>query len=51
MNGFWNQLIFDNPLKKYLIVLVLFLLACCEANISRFIAVSCFGQRLHWIKE
>ncbi len=22
MNGFWNQLIFDNPLKKYLFVFI-----------------------------
>ena len=22
MNGFWDQMIFDNPLKKYLFVLI-----------------------------
>ena len=26
MNGFWNQLIFDNPLRKYLFVFIAILI-------------------------
>lgn len=43
MNGFWNQMVFDNPLKKYLFVFVAILLGILlKRIISRFIASQLF---------
>jgi MscS family membrane protein len=43
MNGFWNQLVFDNPVKKYLFVLIAILLGIMLRRIiSRFVAGQLF---------
>jgi MscS family membrane protein len=43
MNGFWNQLIFDNPLKKYLFVFIAIVVSLLIKRIlSKFIAVQLF---------
>lgn len=39
MNGFWNQLIFDNPLRKYLFVLIAILIGLLFKRLfSKFVA-------------
>src|SRR6195952_5917541 len=39
MNGFWNQLIFDNPIRKYLFVLIAIILGIIFKGIfSKFVA-------------
>jgi MscS family membrane protein len=39
MNGFWNQMVFDNPLRKYLFVLIAIILGIIFKRIfSKFIA-------------
>jgi MscS family membrane protein len=43
MNGFWNQLVFDNPLKKYLFVFIAIALGILlKRIISKFIAGQLF---------
>src|SRR5450432_241478 len=43
MNGFWNQLVFDNPLKKYLFVFIaVFLVILLKRIISKFVAGQIF---------
>ncbi len=43
MNGFWNQMIFDNPLKKYLFVLIAVAMSfLLKRIISKFIAGQLF---------
>jgi MscS family membrane protein len=43
MNGFWNQLVFDNPLKKYLFVFIAISLGILlKRIISKFIAGQLF---------
>ena len=43
MNGFWNQHVFDNPLKKYLFVFIaIFLVILLKRLISKFVAVQIF---------
>jgi MscS family membrane protein len=43
MDGFWNQMIFDNPLKKYLFVFIAIVLGfLLKRIISRFIAGQLF---------
>ena len=44
MNGFWNQLIFDNPLKKYLFVFIAILRWSCYSSVlfSKFVAGQLF---------
>jgi MscS family membrane protein len=43
MNGFWNQLVFDNPVKKYLFVFIaVFLVILLKRLISKFVAGQIF---------
>jgi MscS family membrane protein len=43
MNGFWNQLIFDNPLKRYLFIFIAIVLSfLLRRIISRFVAGQLF---------
>jgi MscS family membrane protein len=43
MNGFWNQLVFDNPIKKYLFVFIaIFIVIVLKRLASRFIAGQLF---------
>src|SRR5476651_1750640 len=43
MNGFWNQLVFDNPLKKYLFVFIaVFTVVLLKRLISKFVAGQIF---------
>jgi MscS family membrane protein len=43
MNGFWNQMVFDNPLKKYFFVFIaVFLVILLKRLISKFVAGQIF---------
>jgi MscS family membrane protein len=43
MNGFWNQLVFDNPIKKYLFVFIaIFIAIILKRLLSRFVAGQLF---------
>jgi MscS family membrane protein len=43
MNGFWNQLVFDNPIKKYLFVFIaISVVIALKRLVSRFIAGQLF---------
>jgi MscS family membrane protein len=43
MNGFWNQLVFDNPIKKYLFVFIaIFLVLLLRRLLSKFVAGQIF---------
>jgi MscS family membrane protein len=43
MNGFWNQLVFDNPIKKYLFVFIsITVVILLKRLVSRFIAGQLF---------
>ena len=52
MNGFWNQIILDNPLKKYLFVFIAILIGLLFKRIfSKFVAGSYSGRPPNWVKE
>jgi MscS family membrane protein len=52
MNGFWNQMVFDNPVKKYLFVLIAVALGILlKRIISRFIAGQLFRAAATMGKE
>jgi MscS family membrane protein len=52
MNGFWNQLVFDNPVKKYLFVIIAIVIGILlKRIISRFIAGQLFRAAAALDKE
>ncbi len=43
MNGFWNQLVFDNPIKKYFYIFIAIVLSfLLKKIVSKFVAGQLF---------